>query len=124
MSKPGQVWVLTHMLCAKLRLKFVVFFLKKQGPGLTEINFRNGINFLMFEKYSTLVKCTLQPDSLFSDTNVYKTLLKDWNWRVDTESAIKKVYFMFFNVFIKYMNFFKSLNKLQQIIYNVESRNV
>jgi hypothetical protein len=31
---------------------------------------------------------------------------------------------MFFNVFIKYMNFFKSLNKLQQIIYNVESRNV
>ena len=31
---------------------------------------------------------------------------------------------MFFNVFIKYMNLFKSLNKLQQIIYNVESRNV
>lgn len=46
--------------------------------------------FSCLKKYSTLIKCTLQPDSLFSDTNVNKTLLQDWNWHVDTESVIKK----------------------------------
>jgi hypothetical protein len=67
--------------------------------------------FSCLKKYSTLVKCTLQPDSLFSDTNVHKTLLQIDNENLHLILNITKKNHVKSKVPIKYLiNLFINLS--------------